>query len=392
MSNIQHYLMGEAKHTAIFMHCTHLFLANPWTFLFRSQRSGTLLILHLLLSGMSQSLSFSSASKPNYNKHFPCSFLLNYGRALENLPDDKVLARLKDWNCEWLSRPNIGMSEFCSTLKENLPLIQQYKGTVFTDTFVEDLEEVVAPLIPQMQRLDNKDRATNDPPTQKDVLDVLEAVNEKKDVEQLFVDAFNATGPLLMMDIHTMAINTLLHNPSEFANHTLRCPATESFKEDPSDNNMMRYLLDGILMRRRSVQRTCSLWDRSRYQEDQEEEQQERRSRPGQRLDGRDTQANTRRRAVTTTATPRSRLHISAMSTALSASPASTSARRASRCTGSGRSSPTPATSTPCGRQMSTPKHSKDLPDWGDSDDEHLQDQPSPSPSSTPTAPPATVR
>ena len=69
---------------------------------------------------MSQdSRSSGSTPKPNYNKHFPRSFLLNYGEALQDLPDDKILARLKNWNSEWLSRPNIAMSEMAATLKDN---------------------------------------------------------------------------------------------------------------------------------------------------------------------------------------------------------------------------------------------------------------------------------
>lgn len=76
------------------------------------------------------------SAEPNYNKHFPRSFLLNYGRSLENLPDDKIL---KDWNCEWLTGPKIANLEFASTLKDNLETIVQYKGTVFTDDFVNEL-------------------------------------------------------------------------------------------------------------------------------------------------------------------------------------------------------------------------------------------------------------
>lgn len=176
---MKQYITGEAEDNALFIYCTARLVTNPPTYFFISQDTTTLLILHLL-SGMSQSSSFSGASKPNYNKNFPRSFLLNYGMALENLPDDKVLARLKDWNCEWLSHPNIAMSEFASTIKDNLPLIQQYKGTIFVPSFEEDLEQVVTPLIPQMQRLDNKDRATNAPPTQEDLLDLLEGVNNKR--------------------------------------------------------------------------------------------------------------------------------------------------------------------------------------------------------------------
>ncbi|CAH3112695.1 unnamed protein product [Porites lobata] len=76
---------------------------------------------------------------PNYNKHFPRSFMLNYGVALSNLSDDKILCRLFDWNCEWLSRPNIAISEMASTLKENWSNIMAYRGTVFTEEFVDDL-------------------------------------------------------------------------------------------------------------------------------------------------------------------------------------------------------------------------------------------------------------
>lgn len=99
-----------------------------------------LLMFNLVLSGMLYSNSFSGQPKPNYNKHFPRSFLLNYGRALENLPDDKILAKLKDWNCEWLARPNIAMSEMAGTLKDDMDTLQRYKGTVFTHAFVEELQ------------------------------------------------------------------------------------------------------------------------------------------------------------------------------------------------------------------------------------------------------------
>jgi len=240
---------------------------------------------------------------------------LNYGRALENLPDDKILARLKDWNCEWLARPNMPISEMASTLKDNMDTILAYRGTVFTEDFVDQLQGFITPMMGPLQWLDNKDRATNDPPTQDDVLDVLEGINGNDEVEHLFVDAFNTCGPVLMMAIHVMAINTLLHNPPEFANQTLRCTATEEFKANPSDDNMMKYLLDSILMRRRSVQRTWSLWDRSRYQRDSEEDGSERPSRSGQRLDRREGEPGGRRRTVTTSTTPRSQFRPTATST-----------------------------------------------------------------------------
>lgn len=43
-----------------------------------------------------------SANSTNYNKHFPRSFLLNYGDALQYLSDDNVLSRLYPFNCQWI--------------------------------------------------------------------------------------------------------------------------------------------------------------------------------------------------------------------------------------------------------------------------------------------------
>ena len=91
----------------------------------------------------SQCSSLTLTSKTNRNKHFPRSFLLNYGRALQNLSDDAVLNRIHHWNCEWLTRPNIAMSETATTLKKNLELIQLYWGMIFTNGFIDEIESVL---------------------------------------------------------------------------------------------------------------------------------------------------------------------------------------------------------------------------------------------------------
>lgn len=101
---------------------------------------------------MSQSSSNTGTLKPNYNKHFPQSFLLNYGEALRNLPDDKILCRLGDWNCEWLSRLKIAISKIASNLKDNWDNIGPCKETVFTEKFIEEIQNFLdltrLPLLP----------------------------------------------------------------------------------------------------------------------------------------------------------------------------------------------------------------------------------------------------
>ena len=103
--------------------------------------------------------------------------MLNYGEALANLSDDKIICRLFDWNCEWLSRPNTAISEMASTLKENWSNIMAYRGTVFTEDFVDNLQRFVDPITDALRRVSNKDKLDTDPSFAKDVLTILKAIN-----------------------------------------------------------------------------------------------------------------------------------------------------------------------------------------------------------------------
>ena len=155
-----------------------------------------------------------------------------------------------------------------------------YRGTIFTEEFVDDLKKFVDPIVDPLRRVDNKDKLDMDPPDANDVLKILKAINFDPWVEDLFMDAFNAVGPVLMMSIHILVINCLMHNPDVFAERSVRAPTTEKFKSDPTFKNMMRYLIDQILMRRRSVKRSTNDWDTAAYlEEDDEEDTQQRPSR-----------------------------------------------------------------------------------------------------------------
>ncbi|CAH3108986.1 unnamed protein product [Porites lobata] len=97
------------------------------------------------------------------------------------------------------------------TIKDNWPLIEKSSGKVFTRKFVQDLGEVILPLMDTYARLDNKDNPTHDPPTHDDVLDMLEVINVNPAVEELIITGFNVAGPLLMTSIQMLANNALLH-------------------------------------------------------------------------------------------------------------------------------------------------------------------------------------
>ena len=69
-----------------------------------------------------------------------------------------------------------------------------------------------------------------------------------------------------MMAIHIIAFNCLLHNPDALAEQSVKNAATDALRTNPSKQNVNQYLIDSILQKRRTVQRsTENLWDRSLY-------------------------------------------------------------------------------------------------------------------------------
>lgn len=99
-----------------------------------------------------------------------------------------------------------------STLKDNWSNIMAYRGTLFTESFVDDLRALVHPITDALRRLDNKDKLD----TAKDVVGVLKAINFDPWVEDLFTDTFNAVGPVMMMAVQALVTNYLMHNPDAF--------------------------------------------------------------------------------------------------------------------------------------------------------------------------------
>ena len=210
-----------------------------------------------------ESTSTFIARKTGYNRHFPRSFLLNYGPALQNPSDEAILSRLRDFNCEWLKRPNIAASEFAMTLKD-MSLIRQFSGTVFTEEVVEDLLESFDPLLPAMRRLDNKDKTDQTPPTREDVIHV----DENEILHECIMEGYYAAGALMMLSTHVLAIQTLTRNTEDYAEKTTRSASSQEFKNDPTPRGKPNYILDSITKTRRAVPRHISVWDE---QDDEDE-------------------------------------------------------------------------------------------------------------------------
>ena len=171
----------------------------------------------LQLNASSASGNMSIGRKTSYNRHFPRSFLLKYGPALQDPTNNAILNRLHSWNCEWLSRLNIAISELAMTTKDNMPLIRQFHGTLFCDQFLDDLLSSFDHLLPALSRLDNKDKTDQMPPSREDVVSLLRNLDQDTDLRQCIMDGFNVAGLLMMLVTQVLAIQTLMRNAEDFA-------------------------------------------------------------------------------------------------------------------------------------------------------------------------------
>ena len=210
----------------------------------------------LQLNASSASGNMSIGRKTSYNRHFPRSFLLKYGPALQDPTDNAILNRLHSWNCEWLLRLNIAISELAMTTKDNMPLIRQFHGTLFCDQFLDDLLSSFDHLLPALSRLDNKDKTDQTPPSREDVVSLLRNLDQDTDLRQCIMDGFNAGGLLMMLVTQVLAIQTLMRNAEDFADKVSKEAQHQPFKEDPSPRGMRSYILNSITKKRRNMRMT----------------------------------------------------------------------------------------------------------------------------------------
>lgn len=97
-----------------------------------------------------------------------------------------------------------------STLKDNWENILPYRGTIFTNEFIQQIKNFVYPMTDRLRRLENKDTFVQDP---------------------------SDTDYILYALIHTKVINCLLHNPDTFAHQPVKSLTAEAFKADLSHND-----------------------------------------------------------------------------------------------------------------------------------------------------------
>lgn len=89
--------------------------------------------------------------------------------------------RIKPTNCEWLVRPEVGLSEFAGTISANIPTLVAANGLV-DRRFIEKFQETTQTVMDLCKKIDKDDKTTT--PTQLDIRNLIKEMrtNEKLQV------------------------------------------------------------------------------------------------------------------------------------------------------------------------------------------------------------------
>ena len=173
--------------------------------------------------------------------HFPTNFLRLYSVADPRPDENTVFRRINPKCCEWLTRPKIAMSEFASTIIENLELLAKKKHVAVKRQKFLAVQETLAPFLASLQALNTK---TEDQPTSSDVKQVLRTMlTDNEETDEFFDGLVQTGGAMYLLGIHYGVVKTLLTNPSQYAERVVGTASDVStFKSNPTIPGMQHFL------------------------------------------------------------------------------------------------------------------------------------------------------
>ena len=191
-----------------------------------------------------------------YFKHFLKSFLRLYRKADSDLHPENAFARLHNWNCEWLNRPDVAMSEFTDTILNNVAVIRD-NCDILRNTFVHDVEASFNPILPSLQKFNKQAGPQDIAPTRQDVANVMRVLEGTTTSEQTFQKLFHVGGAMYLLGVHSLIPSFLLWNPEEYSGRVKETKETALFRTQKDAKAMRDYLLGCILRKPAMAARTA---------------------------------------------------------------------------------------------------------------------------------------
>ena len=96
----------------------------------------------------------------NFYQHFRKDYVRPYGltHAEDSFQDTTVANRLKSFNCEFLLRPNVGISEFSETVLENAKYIKE-NMEIFDAEAIQKFLRKTDGIMEHLQTVNRKDKS-----------------------------------------------------------------------------------------------------------------------------------------------------------------------------------------------------------------------------------------
>lgn len=173
----------------------------------------------------------------NFFKHTTKGLMPPYGKAMGVLTDTEVLDKCNLWTSEWLTRPSIAISEFASSIYENLPTLKLYEDKVFAKGPVTNLTNKLRPLKTALQRFNNKDNNVSEEPQPQDLSQLMKTLMDPTLIT-MTKQFFAAGGAMYHIAAQMMVLQTLAKHPKDWASKHRETPEVAPFKADPSPQGL----------------------------------------------------------------------------------------------------------------------------------------------------------
>ena len=195
------------------------------------------------LSLVQMSQQNTPTKKVSYFSHFPYYFLRPYDAQQRVTSLGEVLAKLTPKNCEWVSRPNIAISEMAQAVSENLVIAEA--SPIFNDNVRSVIFDKITPYTETLQHLNSHDKTTT--PSPHDVYNIMQfALTDDPEMDNLLEETMQSCAAMCVLSVHLRVLRSVAMYPQLYADKlTSDDPHSILFKQQqniPALQNMFTNL------------------------------------------------------------------------------------------------------------------------------------------------------
>ncbi|KAJ7359024.1 hypothetical protein OS493_019931 [Desmophyllum pertusum] len=176
----------------------------------------------------------------------PENFIRPYGEADSAPEASTVLKWIKPFNCEWLTRPKVAVSELSDSVIKNVHLLQLYmkeEECVLQPDFIQHTLSGLSPLMKSLEKL-HKDAP--EAPTKADVVRCLRFLYESNDTLDNEIDElFQLGGALFILAAQYIVARTVIRSPEAYAEIVQTDNGSDAdFKRERTIKGMLEFISD----------------------------------------------------------------------------------------------------------------------------------------------------